>query len=135
MGGRPRSIECDEAIIEATIAEYAYNGIDGLSVDAVAARAGVSKATIYRRYPSKVDLVVAAATTICETSPKPDFGSLRADLTATLENLRAMLEDPVLGAVKRMLLVDAARNDDLAVTHSELVAARREASRAIFLRA
>jgi AcrR family transcriptional regulator len=135
VGGRPRSTECDEAILDATLGEYAQKGLDGLSVDAVAARAGVSKATIYRRYPSKNDLVLAAARSICETAPRPDLGSLRADLTATLQNLRAMLEDPVLGAVKRTLLVDAARDEELGATHSELVRARRESTFAIFERA
>jgi AcrR family transcriptional regulator len=135
MVGRPRSIECDQAIVDATLIEYARHGLDGLSVDAVAARAGVGKATIYRRYPSKVDLVVAVARSICNTSPKPDLGSLRADITATLENLRQTLDDPVVGAVKRMLVVDSARDDELAATHRELVRERREATLSIFRRA
>ncbi|HEY1737864.1 MAG TPA: helix-turn-helix domain-containing protein, partial [Acidimicrobiia bacterium] len=59
MVGRPRSAECDRAILEAALAEYAVRGLEAMSVDAVAARAGVSKATIYRRYPSKVELVMA----------------------------------------------------------------------------
>ncbi len=135
MVGRPRSAECDQAIIEATLVEYARHGLDGLSVDAVAARAGVSKATIYRRYPSKVDLVVAVARSICNALPKPDTGTLRGDLTATLENLRQTLDDPVVGAVKRMLVVDSARDDELAATHRELVRERRESTLSIFRRA
>lgn len=135
MVGRPRSAECDQAIIDATLVEYASHGLDGLSVDAVAARAGVGKATIYRRYPSKFDLVAAVARSICNAAPKPDLGSLREDLTATLENLRETLDDPVRGAVKRMLVVDSSRSEDLAATHRELVQERREAMFAILRRA
>ena len=126
MVGRPRSTEADRAILDAAIVEYGKGGLEGLSVDAVAARAGVSKATIYRRYPSKVDLVIAAAELMCEENvPDLNTGSVRGDLLATLRNLRRMLEDPVLGAAKRMLVTDALQNDDLASMHAGLVATRR----------
>ena len=134
MVGRPRSIECDSAILDATLLEYAQRGFEGLSVDSVAVRAGVSKATIYRRFPSKTELVIAAARSLCETAPKPDCGSLRADLAATLEYLRMMLTDPVSGAVKRQLLTDAQMHEELAATHADLVRSRRESAFAIFRR-
>src|SRR6476469_9854577 len=99
MPGRPRSSECDHAILDAALSEYATRGLDGMSVDAVAARAGVSKATIYRRFASKVELVVAAASTIAEeTAPKPDTGALIEDLTGNLANLCKLLGDPIVGA-------------------------------------
>ena len=50
----------DDAILEAALAEYGERGFEAMSVEAVAARAGVSKATIYRRFESKLDLVAAA---------------------------------------------------------------------------
>ena len=59
--GRPRSTEADEAILEAAVDLFAECGFDGLTVEGVAARANVGKATIYRRYPCKVDLVIAAS--------------------------------------------------------------------------
>jgi AcrR family transcriptional regulator len=127
MVGRPRSTAADHAILDAAIIEYGKGGIEGLSVDAVAARAGVSKATIYRRYPSKADLVIAAAQLMCEeNAPDLNTGSIRGDLLATLRNLRRMLEDPVLGAAKRMLVMDALQNEELAGMHAGLVATRRE---------
>src|SRR3954452_12118151 len=105
MVGRPRSTECDHAILDAALAEYAERGLDGFSVDAVAARAGVSKATIYRRYPSKVELVVAAAFTLAEEiAPVNAIGELRADLTSMLRSLARLLSDPLLGAAKRMMI-------------------------------
>jgi len=125
--GRPRSVECDHAILAAALAEYAERGIEGMSVDAVAARAGVSKATIYRRYPSKVELVAAAAFTLAaEVAVKPDTGSLRGDLTTSLRNLREMLDDPELGSATRMLVVDSVRHPELAEMHMEFVRGRRQ---------
>src|SRR2546423_11039308 len=136
MGGRPRSRECDRAILEAALSEYAVHGLEGMSVDAVAASAGVSKATIYRRYASKAELVVAAGCAAAEEqAPVPDTGSLREDLTTALHNLRHLLEDPVVGAAKRMLLVDAMRDDELARLHSESVCARRKGMHDLFRRA
>jgi AcrR family transcriptional regulator len=123
---RPRSTEADTAILDAAIGEYSRRGLEGMSVDAVAARAGVSKATIYRRFPSKIDLIVAAAFQMCEEqSMRPDTGTVRGDLLAQLQNLRRVLADPVLGAAKRMLIIDAIQNEDLARMHRELVEQRR----------
>jgi AcrR family transcriptional regulator len=125
--GRPRDPECDRVILEATLVEYAANGLDAMSVDAVATRAGVSKATIYRRYPSKLELVVAAAFQLAEDkAPKPDTGSLRGDITASLTNLCRLLEDPIHGAATRMLVTDAVRNEELARMHADFVHKRRE---------
>ena len=92
----------------------------------------MSKATIYRRYPSKVELVMAAAYAICdEQMVEPDSGSLRGDVTIALQNLRHVLEDPVFGAAKRMLIADALRNEELAEMHGELVRTRRARHTAI----
>jgi AcrR family transcriptional regulator len=136
MVGRPRDPECDKAILDAALVEYAEGGLDGLSVDAVAARAGVSKATIYRRYPGKVDLVIAAASMACEeSSPRPDTGRLRADLTAVLRNTRRTLDDPVVGAAKRKLIFDATQNNELAEMHRELVRGRRDVTITVLRRA
>ena len=132
---RPRSTEADQSILDAAIGEYAQRGLEGMSVDAVAARAGVSKATIYRRYPSKIDLVVGAAFQMCEEqSMRPDTGTVRGDLTAQLRNLTRMLADPVLGAAKRRLIIDANQNADLARMHRELVEQRRAHTTAVFQR-
>ena len=60
--GRPRDPEADRAILEATIELLAEDGFGGLSIEAVAARAGVGKTTVYRRWPSKIPLVVDALT-------------------------------------------------------------------------
>src|SRR4029453_16014511 len=58
--GRPRSEQAEQAIIEATLDLFAEQGFEGVCVEAVAARAGVGKATIYRRWPNKEELLLAA---------------------------------------------------------------------------
>jgi AcrR family transcriptional regulator len=68
--GRPRSAEADEAILRAALELVADAGIGALTVEAVAARAGVGKATIYRRWASKQDLLDAAFTHLSEAFPE-----------------------------------------------------------------
>jgi len=123
--GRPRSSEADEAILDAAIQEYADNGLNGLTVDAVASRAGVSKATIYRRYPSKADLVIAAARA-CTDETHPTFtGNIRRDIRSAVEHLRAVMTDPQVGKAARMLIDDAHRDEQLRFLHHEFVQQKR----------
>lgn len=79
--GRPRSPRADRVILEATLSQLAEAGLGGLSIDGVAARAGVGKGTIYRRWKTKSDLVVAAMKVLVEEAiPAPDTGDTRRDL-------------------------------------------------------
>lgn len=134
--GRPRSAECDRAIVEAALAEYAERGFDGLSVDAVATRARVSKATIYRRYPSKGEMVIAAVYVIAEElAPKLDIGTLRDDLMAAGTKLGRLMNRPVLGRAIRQIVADAPRHPDLAAMHEEFVKTRRRGTFAALQRA
>jgi AcrR family transcriptional regulator len=124
--GRPRSSEADRAILEAALSEYAAGGLDGLTVDNVATRAGVSKATVYRRYPCKGDLVIAAAQQCAEDRlARTDTGDITRDLRAALGELRAMMVDPVVGAALRMLIGDAPRDENLHCMHRDFAATRR----------
>jgi AcrR family transcriptional regulator len=124
--GRPRSIEADAAIIQAALELYAEHGFDALTIDGVACRAGVSKATIYRRYPSKIDLVMsAAAHSANEQRAMPDTGNLGDDLRAVIRNLGRLLSDPVMGKIVARLSGEAIRNPELAAAHREFVRHRR----------
>lgn len=80
--GRPRDAKIQSALLAATQELLLEQGFDRLSVDSVAARAGVGKAAIYRRWPGKTALVVAAVVDLTHVPPVPDAGSLRADLLA-----------------------------------------------------
>src|SRR5438132_7533609 len=98
--GRPRSAEADEAILEAAVDLFAEVGLEGLTVEGVAARAGVGKATIYRRYPGKVDIVVAAARRFTEGPVEaPDTGTTRGDLRELVDGLVRLLTKTPLGRV------------------------------------
>ncbi len=124
--GRPRSEEADRAILDAAIEVFAEAGLDGVTIEGVAARAGVGKATIYRRYPSKVDLVIAAATALCEAeSPNPDSGSVEGDLRVIARNLVRLLTKTSAGRAMPQLVADAALNDELRDAHRSFVARRR----------
>lgn len=81
--GRPRDPVVDEVILRTAIEMLLERGYDELSVERVAAAAGVGKTTIYRRFPTKRDLVVAAVSSVAESIEPPlDTGDTRADLIA-----------------------------------------------------
>src|SRR5580704_13775479 len=80
--GRPRSEAAEQAIIEATLDVFAEKGFEGVCVELVAARAGVGKATIYRRWPNKEELLLAALGSLKSPYPEPEGGSVRDDLLA-----------------------------------------------------
>jgi AcrR family transcriptional regulator len=87
--GRKRDPSRDVAILDATLDVLAEEGYAGLTVDQVAATAGAGKATVYRRWPTKADLVLDAVARLDagRTAPDvlPDTGTLRGDLHALLE--------------------------------------------------
>jgi len=86
--GRPRDPACDAAILQAALEVFAEEGYAGVSIDGVAARAGVGKATIYRRWASKAELVVEAVRCGASVDDRlPDTGDLRADLTSMMQPL------------------------------------------------
>jgi AcrR family transcriptional regulator len=78
--GRPRSALAHRAILDAALAVFAEAGLERMSIDAVARRAGVGKATIYLRWGSKEELVCAALDSLRRDVAIPDTGSLRGDL-------------------------------------------------------
>ena len=85
-GGRPRSVEADEAILQAALELMAESGSRALTMEAVRERSGVGKATLYRRYGSKEELVRAAIVHLNSDIPMPDDkGSLAGDFGATAQ--------------------------------------------------
>jgi AcrR family transcriptional regulator len=80
--GRPVNVAIDEQLLRAAQDLLIEEGFERLTMDAVARRSGASKATIYRRWPSKTALVVAAATALFIVPEVPDTGDLREDLLA-----------------------------------------------------
>jgi AcrR family transcriptional regulator len=89
--GRPRDPARDTAILEAALELLGDTGYERMSIEAVAARAGVGKPTIYRRWPGgKPELTVAAMRARqAQAPPLPDTGALRSDLLAAVSQLHA----------------------------------------------
>jgi AcrR family transcriptional regulator len=83
--GRPRDASRDEVIRRAALEVLAEQGYDNLTMDLVAARAQAGKATIYRRWPSKAELVIDAMTLVKPAVASIDTGSLDTDLDALVE--------------------------------------------------
>ena len=87
--GRPRSVEADRSIIEAALDLLADDGVNALSVEAVAARAGVGKATIYRRWANKEELIGDALATLIDDMPHSFPGvTIRDQLISMVEFVR-----------------------------------------------
>jgi AcrR family transcriptional regulator len=112
--GRPRSPEADRAILEAAVGLLAERGLAAMSIEEVAARAGVGKTTIYRRWPSKGLLALDAfVASFREQQPLPDTGTLRGDLRAALRAwVRAVTRTPT-GAMLAGLIAEAQHDPEL----------------------
>jgi AcrR family transcriptional regulator len=134
--GRPRSAACDQAIVGAALEVFAEEGFDGLTMEAVAARAGVGKATLYRRYPGKAALVLEAVSCLAASdAPPPDTGSFTGDLTAHARQLVHMLTATEAGRFLPQLVAALPRARELASAFERFVAARRANLRAVVERA
>src|SRR2546427_13026182 len=87
-----RSARVRQAVLDAAFAELGEKGYGGLSIEAVAQRSGVAKTTVYRRWPTRDELVAAALDSRSDRNePIPDTGSLRGDLKEFCEGVRAKL--------------------------------------------
>lgn len=101
----------DDKIFAAVIDVITTSGTLAIKVDEVARAAGVNKTTIYRRFPKRDDLVLAAVLAQAETViPIPDLGTLRADLTA----IAKLVRDTVTSPLGRALLSASADSSELA---------------------
>ncbi|WP_380166776.1 TetR/AcrR family transcriptional regulator [Jannaschia sp. R86511] len=114
-GGATLQSRVSDALAGATLEELATTGYARLTVEGVARRAGVGKAAVYRRWPSKLEMTMAALSQlVVPTAEVPDSGSLREDLLASLRALHDWLVDPVHGAVVPDLTSAAAHDAGLA---------------------
>lgn len=134
--GRPRSAEAEQRILDAALRLLARDGYERMSLDEVAAEAGASKPTIYRRWASKADLATAALRTLQLSEPAVASGSTPGDLTATLDNFRRSLLRPNGMALVGTVLAEEPHTPELlALFRERLVVPRRAQLRAILERA
>ena len=131
--GRPRSAEAEQAILGAALGLAAEMGLSRMTMEGVAARAGVGKATIYRRWSSKEALLLDAWATCVRPPELPDTGSLRDDVRLFLGGLVSM-RDPQQTKVFPQMIAAARVNPEVEQRYMEFVAQRREPMRTLLRR-
>jgi AcrR family transcriptional regulator len=134
--GRPRSAESHEAIVRATLELLVEVGFQRLTMEQVQRRAGVGKATIYRRWTSKSELVKEAIQYFSAELPVPDTGSLADDYEVVANAALAIARDRNAALLMPRLLVEASHDQELhALFFAQLVEPRRAVVRTVLERA
>jgi AcrR family transcriptional regulator len=136
MAGRPRSETACAAILRATIELLQRDGFAALTVDAIAVRAGVGKATIYRWWPNKAAVVMDAF--LAHTAPGmpfPDSGSTREDLRRQMRSVIRLFNTPAVGGPFKALIGESQHDPALAAALRErFIASRRAAATEVLAR-
>ncbi|HEX4661059.1 MAG TPA: TetR/AcrR family transcriptional regulator [Streptosporangiaceae bacterium] len=133
--GRPRSELAERAIIDAALSVFAESGPDGLCIEEVAARAGVGKATIYRRWPGKEDLLLDALAALKSPLPQPLGRSVREDLVGVVDAMCRDAADPRRARQFALLQGEGAKYPRLMTRFIEtVVEPRREVVRSVLRR-
>jgi AcrR family transcriptional regulator len=130
--GRPRSEQAERAIIEATLDLLVEVGIAALSIEQVAARAGVGKATIYRRWPNKEALIIDAAASLKSPLPEVPGKSIREDLKIIADVMVADQQTARARELYTCFVSEGRRHPDLAKKFTEtIIEPRREYMRRV----
>ena len=116
--GRPRSEKAEQAILDATLRMLGTQGVAGTTIEGIAADAGVGKTTIYRRWPTKTDLILAAISNIVPPGDPPDTGTMAGDMAALAETQRRRLAGSGLSGIVPRVLAESMSDPDL---HQEFV--------------
>jgi AcrR family transcriptional regulator len=132
--GRPRDPAADQAILEATLQLLAERGYSGLALTEVAERARVSTATLYRRWPAKVFLVLAAMQSPLFPVFLPDTGNTRQDLILFLQERIETTQRPLLAKVLPALAAEGAGSPEFVERFRQLQAPIRQMAFALFER-
>jgi AcrR family transcriptional regulator len=132
--GRPRSEQADQAILAAAADVLAERGFGGMSIEEVASRAGVGKATIYRRWTSRGALALDAfLVQFRSQQPLPQTGSLRGDLLAALRAWIRSVTRTSVGPTLAGLIAEAQRDPELAAAWRAQVVERLRSQHRIML--
>jgi AcrR family transcriptional regulator len=134
--GRPRSAAAERAIIEAVLHLVAESGIDALSVEGVAAKAGVGKGTIYRRWAGKEAMIVDALASVSEELPDiPEGQSTRDGLIALVDTIRLSTQNTAAGRLlPRVLAAVQQYPEVLEAYRAQVVEQRSDRLRALLAR-
>ncbi len=130
--GRPRKPETNAAILEAALALFGEVGYEGITVEAVAVRAGVGKATIYRRWSSKDELIIAAIQEALTTVEIPEIGDVRTALINLVGGATAFMRTSTAGSIFPRMAGEVAARTPLGVRYVEsIIGPRRAMVRAV----
>lgn len=132
--GRPRDERVTGAALGAVIELMTEQGIGAVTMDAVAARAGVSKPALYRRWPTKQALITAAAETRIGELSVPELGDFRAELREVLNARLAAYRQPGTDRLLAELIAAAMNNDEQHRAHAEFADRMMGETRAILER-
>jgi AcrR family transcriptional regulator len=125
--GRPRSAAADEAILEATRTVLAEDGWAALTVEGVAARAGVAKTTVYRRFSSRADLAVAAVAQLVAAARTTPGSSLAEDIRNAIASCTDVYARPAARAAYLAVVAEAGREPALrAAVEGRVIAPARQ---------
>ncbi|NLU67087.1 TetR/AcrR family transcriptional regulator [Streptomyces sp. HNM0574] len=124
--GRPRSAAADRAILDATRSALVETGWNKLTMGQIAARAGVAKTTLYRRWARKSELVVDAVAVLFDELELPDGGSLKADVEGVVLSFAALLERPETKTSLMAVVAESTHDAVLRVRIREAVVDRQK---------
>src|SRR3954453_19791233 len=122
-----RAAATEQAILQATRELLVEGGGQHLTIEGVAARAGVAKTTIYRRYRDKDDLALSVVLDMVEQVMLPELGDTRAELVQFVSAAVDQLGSTLMGRVKQGLVSDLAVDAQLAAAFPERVVSARDA--------
>ena len=128
--GRPRDAAIDVAVLAATRRQLAESGLAALSVSAVAQEAGTTRPAIYRRWPTRLELAVAAVADLAEIAPPEPTDDPLADLIAELTHFRHCITDAGALALTGVMLQDGVDPELQRHYRDHLVSPRRARLRA-----
>lgn len=128
--GRPREAAIDAAVLESARLQLARHGLAGLSIAAVAEDAGTTRPAIYRRWPDKLSLAVAAVADLAEIDPPPTTDDPFADLVAELAHFRHCITEASALALAGVMLADGVDPAFAEQYRAHLVVPRRARLRA-----
>jgi AcrR family transcriptional regulator len=132
--GRPRSSHADAAIIDAVLGLLSEGtSIEALTMEAVAARAGVGKATIYRRFADKDELVLAAVQAVKPPPPEPLGKSVREDLVAIAQHV-ARVRTGMAAQIMPCMVPELQRPGRLRDLYQRVLEDRRDVTRSVLRR-
>ncbi|MEV0384757.1 TetR/AcrR family transcriptional regulator [Nonomuraea sp. NPDC050643] len=118
-GTRRRGAALEEAILRAAVDELTESGYAGLTMDKVAARAGTNKNAIYRRWPNRLALGIAAYRRLATTAPLPDTGELRGDVLELLRQANRNWSSPYGVILRDLLAASGGASELLAQTQEQ----------------